>query len=142
MSNYCSLFSPATKQICTPYVCDPLWVCCLYLVWSCAQEGDSVGQSGGEGLNRAVQLKQKLLEFDQTRYAHYERHVLYCTVLYCTVLYYTVLYCTAVLTLTGMVWHMLWQLLAHSWDKQVGVLSRPAKTGHVVNVYRPTHCSP
>ena len=33
------------------------------------QEGDSVGLSGGKGLNKAIQLKQKLLEFDQTRYA-------------------------------------------------------------------------
>ena len=34
------------------------------------QDGDAVGLSGGEGLDKALQLKKKLLEFDQTRYIY------------------------------------------------------------------------
>ena len=34
------------------------------------QDGDTVGLSGGEGLDKALQLKKKLLEFDQTRYTY------------------------------------------------------------------------
>ena len=45
------------------------------------QDGDCVGLSGGEGLNTAIQLKQKLLEFDQTRYVWNERHVCAYTLL-------------------------------------------------------------
>ena len=62
-----------------------------------------MGLSGNKGLGKAIQLKQKLLEFDQTRYAWYA------------------LLCTA-LTLTGALEHMPWQLLVHSLDKQVGAL--------------------
>ena len=40
------------------------------LIYTCIlmQDGDTVGLSGGEGLDKALQLKKKLLEFDQTRY--------------------------------------------------------------------------
>ena len=34
------------------------------------QDRDAVGLSGGEGLDKALQLKKKLLEFDQTRYVY------------------------------------------------------------------------
>ena len=40
------------------------------LIYVHMQDGDTVGLSGGEGLDKALQLKKKLLEFDQTRYTY------------------------------------------------------------------------
>lgn len=42
----------------------------LIYIYIHMQDGDTVGLSGGEGLDKALQLKKKLLEFDQTRYAY------------------------------------------------------------------------
>lgn len=72
-----------TSTHCTPFV---------------VQETDAVGLLGGEGLDRAIQLKKSLLEFDQTRYVWNAKYACTCM---CTHTYMYMYH--GALTISGMV---------------------------------------